>query len=473
MNAPEFDVLVIGAGYAGLSAATMLQAQGLSVALLEARDRVGGRTLERPVAGMPRLELGGQYFADVQERVTQLVKDVGLQAVPAWNEGDSFLALGDRVARYQSTPARCLVEQLEFPEEVGAEIEATLAELNRLYPQVSGATPWECDEAEQWDAVTFETWIAGRIASSTGREFFRFLTNQAYSTEPGQISLLQMLWFINTSHGLPPWATGGAQANRVAGGTQLVAQALAERLGDALRLNQPVQAIEQDDQGVRVQTPHREYSARAAIICLPPQLVAALDYAPSLPADLYRAFSAQQTGNTMKVQAVYERPFWRDKGWSGNGINWAGPQTFTYDNTLPGSDVGVLLGFLTARRATDMLRLPQEERKAAVLRAWADVFGPETLAPIDYIEKDWTADEFTRGGYGCHVPPGFWCELGPALGGESMPRFRRLWWAASDLAKDWNGYLEGALFAGEQAANEVTASLVTELQDAQLQPVNA
>lgn len=469
MPTPDCDVLVIGAGYAGLSATTTLQAQGFSVALLEARDRVGGRTLERPVAGMPRLELGGQYFADVQERITQLVKDVGLQAVPAWNEGDSFLALGDRVARYQSTPARCLVDELNFPAEVGAEIEATLHELNRLYPQVSGATPWTCDQAEQWDAVTFETWIASRIASPTGREFFRFLTNQAYSTEPGQISLLQMLWFINTSHGLPPWATGGAQANRVAGGTQLVAQKLAERLGDALRLNQTVQAIEQDDEGVRVQTQHRDYAARAAIICLPPQLVAGLHYTPSLPSDLHRAFSAQQTGNTMKVQAAYARPFWRDNGWSGNGINWAGPQTFTYDNTLPASDVGVLLGFLTARRATDMLRLPPEERKAAVLQAWATVFGPEALTPIDYIEKDWTADEFTRGGYGCHVPPGFWCELGPALGGESMPRFGRLWWAASDLAKDWNGYLEGALYAGEQAANEVDKCVSAELQVAQLQ----
>jgi monoamine oxidase len=207
-----------------------------------------------------------------------------------------------------------------------------------------------------------------------------------------------------------------------------------------------------------VETGERDYFAQTAIVCLPPQLVPGLIFSPALPPDLYRAFAAMQTGNTMKVQAVYDRPFWRDNGLSGNGISWDGPQTFTYDNTL-GDGPGVLLGFLTARRATECLRLPLAERKQAVLQAWADVFGPEALEPIDYIEHDWTADQFTRGGYGCHFPPGAWCELGSAFGGESMPRFQNVWWAASDLAKDWNGYLEGALFAGEQAAEEVAASL--------------
>src|SRR5262249_54870232 len=149
----------------------------------------------------------------------------------------------------------------------------------------------------------------------------------------GQISLLQMLWFLQTSHGLPAWALGGAQANRVDGGTQLVASGLADRLGEAVRLGQIVQGIEQTAVGVRVQTADREYQARAVIVCLPPQLVSFLSYEPSLPSDLQRAFSAQQTGNSMKVQAVYERPFWREQGWSGTGILWDGPQTFTYDNT--------------------------------------------------------------------------------------------------------------------------------------------
>ncbi len=369
------------------------------------------------------------------------------------------MAKGEQVARYESTPSKCLVEQLGEPAAVGAEIEGTLEELARLYPEVPAATPWRCPHAEDWDAVTFQSWIDGRIRSQSGKDYFRFLTNQAYSTEPGQISLLQMLWFLKTSHGLPAWALGGVQANRVEGGTQLVAKRLAERLGDAVHLGQIVQGIEQSAEGVCVRTASSEFRARAVIVCLPPQLVAGLCYNPPLPADLQRAFAAQQTGNTMKVQAVYDRSFWRDGGWSGTGILWDGPQTFSYDNTPSEGRPGVLLGFLTARRATDWNRRPLIERRTAVLEAWAAVFGPEALSPIDYLEMDWAAETFTRGGYGCHFPPGSWCELGPALGGERMPSFDRIWWAASDLAKDWNGYLEGALFAGEQAALEVASIL--------------
>ena len=469
MTANEFDVLIVGAGYTALAAATELKKMGRRVAVLEARDRVGGRTLERQIVGGQRLEMGGQYFAPSQERMTRLVHDLGLESYPAWSTGDWYLAEGERVARYQSTPAKCLVEQLGHPSVVREEIEATLAELARLYPEVPAATPWRCANAEAWDAMTFQTWIDGRHLSRPSQDFFQFLTNQAYSTEPGEISLLQMLWFLKTTHGLPAWALGGPQANRVKGGTQLVAERLAERLGDAIHLGQVVRGIEQDAQGVCVRTDDTTYRARAAIVCLPTQLLAGLRYDPPLPSDLYRALVALQTGNSMKVQAVYERPFWRERGWSGNGINWEGPQTFTFDNSpqvdspqangSQGSGPGVLLGFFSARRATDWNRRPAEERKTAVLQAWASVFGEEALTPLEYIEMDWAAEPFTRGGHGCHFPPGTWCELGPALGGEQMPRFNRVWWAASDLAKDWNGYLEGAIHAGEQAAAEVSSML--------------
>ncbi|WP_422927868.1 flavin monoamine oxidase family protein [Singulisphaera sp. PoT] len=458
MSQISCDVLVAGAGYAGLSAARALKAAGRSVVLLESRDRVGGRTLERQVAGW-RLELGGQYIAPIQERATKLVPELGLEFFTAWGEGDGFVAKDGKVARYQSTPARCLVESLGHPAEVAEEIEGTLNELGRLNELVPAATPWICPDAEAWDAVTFDTWINERNRTDASREFFRYLTNQAYSTEPGQISLLQMLWFLKTSHGLPPWAIGGLQANRVVGGTQLVAERMAEQLGDALHLGQIVRRVEQDDNGVLVKTVGAEYRAKAVVLCLPPQLLPGLNYEPRLPSDLYRAFSAFQTGNTTKVQAAYDRPFWRDKGLSGNGMIWDGPQTFSYDNSAKDGYPGVLLGFITARRATDWNRLSPADRRSSVLETWAKILGPEALDPIDYIEMDWTSEEFTRGGYGCHLTPGFWCELGQALGGESMPRFGRVWWAASDLAKDWNGYLEGGLFAGEQAAGEVDAFL--------------
>jgi monoamine oxidase len=320
---------------------------------------------------------------------------------------------------------------------------------------VPAATPWLHPKAQEWDGITFESWLDGRVKTKQAHRFLTLMTNQAFSTEPNEISLLQMLWFLKTSHGLPGWALGGPQANRVDGGTGLLAERLAQRLGKDVRLGQAVQSVRQDDRTVSVVTSQGTFRARAALVCLPPQLTNTLRFDPPLPSDLYRAFDGLQAGMTIKVQAVYERPFWREHGWSGNGIAFEGPQAFTFDNTPRAGTPGVLLGFISATQATEWSRLTPERRKAAVLSRWSDIFGKPSLEPIDYFEMNWPAEAFIRAGHGCHFSPGFWGPLGPALGGELMPRFGRVWWASSDLAKDWVGYLEGALRAGEQAGREI------------------
>jgi monoamine oxidase len=263
-----------------------------------------------------------------------------------------------------------------------------------------------------------------------------------------------MLWFFKTSHGLPPWAIGGGQANRVDGGTGLVALKMAEKVQDKIRYKEPVLKIVQQDDFVFVYTDKGMYKARAVVVCTPSQLISSMQYEPGLPSDLHRCFSALQTGNAIKVQAVYEKPFWRDKKFSGNGISYNGIPGFTYDNSGKNGSPGVLLGFITASHATEWNRLSQKERKEAVLHTWASVFGDKILSPLDYIEHDWLQNPYIRGGHGCHFPPGVWKELGPALGKEKMPHFGKIIFASSDIAKDWNGYLEGALYAGEQAALE-------------------
>lgn len=448
------DVIVVGAGYAGLVAAYRLGQSGHKVTLIEASSRVGGRTLDHEVSGM-RLELGGQYIAPEQHRVLGLIKELGLETYLSYGEGNSFFSFNGKVAPYKGSPAKCLVEGLGQPESIQEEIENGLKTLEQLFPQIPKDTPWTAPQAQFLDSLTFQTWLEATQPSLLVRNFFRFMTNQGFSTDPEEISLLQMLWFLNTSHGLPPWAVGGPQSYRIRGGTQLLAMRLAEKISGKILFNEPVLSIEQKNDRVWVHTLEKHYEAQAAIVCLPPQLLAQLRYDPILPADLFRAFSAFQIGNAMKVQAVYDRPFWRDKGWSGSGIIYEGPQTFTYDNSGPDGVPGVLLGFITASRATIWNRKSVEERKKAVLDAWAAVFGAAVLNPIEYVEMDWAQDPFIRGGHGCHLPPGVWCELGSALGGSHMPRFGRIFWAGSDLAKDWNGYLEGALFAGEQTALEV------------------
>ena len=449
------EILIIGAGYAGLVAAFSLHKNGHTVRVLEARPRVGGRALEYFKDGVPVCELGGQYLAPEQTRVHALLQELGLKTFPAWSSGSSFVSLNRQTGWYTTDLLDCFVKQLGQPTLVKREIEAVLAQLSALYQKVSATTPWLSEHAHAWDAITFQSWLDDSLQTAVAKDFFRFMVNQGFSTEPSEISLLQMLWFLKTSHGLPAWAIGGSQASRVVGGTQLVAERIAEVLGERVLANQPVVSIMQHDARVTVVTYDQTYHADAVIVCVPPQLSNTIVYDPILPADLFRAFAALQGGNAMKVQAIYQEPFWRAQGRSGNGILFDGPQTFTFDNSGPAGMPGVLLGFVTGNRATALSRKPFAERKQVVLQAWADVLGPEAHNVIDYVEMDWAQEQFTRGGHGCHFPPGAWSELGVALGANRLPSFGRIIWAASDVAKDWNGYLEGAVFAGQQAAEEV------------------
>ncbi|AGA24729.1 flavin monoamine oxidase family protein [Singulisphaera acidiphila] len=453
------DVLILGAGYAGLAAARLLRSRGRKVAVLEANDQVGGRTRDRVIHDGRRVELGGQYIVPDQTRVQEVAHELGLETYASWNEGDWFLSFEGRTARYRTSPGQCLVDEMGQPPAVRTEIETTIEELTRLNKSVSAVTPWLHPRAEEWDGITFASWLDGRIKTRPARQFINFMTNQAFSTEPDEISLLQMLWFIKTSHGVPGWALGGPQANRIDGGTGLLAERMSQELGQDVSLGQVAQSIRQDERSVSVVTNQGTFRARATLICLPPQLTNTVRFDPLLPSDLYRAFDGLQAGMTVKVQAVYDRPFWRERAWSGNGISFQGPQAFTFDNTPRAGTPGVLLGFISARQATEWSRLTPERRKAAVLGLWSDVYGEPSLEPIDYFEMNWPAQPFIRAGHGCHFSPGFWKPLGPALGGENMPRFGRVWWASSDLAKDWVGYLEGALRAGEQAAREIEREL--------------
>ncbi|MBX9923614.1 MAG: FAD-dependent oxidoreductase [Rhabdochlamydiaceae bacterium] len=448
-----FDVIVVGSGYTGLSAALKLQSEGSHVLVLEANNRVGGRALDVLVAGNFRLELGGQYIAPVQERVTRMISHLGLETYQAWGKGNNFMLYKEQIALHQETPAEC-IGKLLGDVSIQKEIEKTLSLLDAMQKDVPADKPWQYLDAHLWDSMTFQSWIDGHVTSAAAKEFFRFMTNQGFSTEPEQVSLLQMLWFFKTSHGLPPWAIGGKQANRVKGGTGLVAIKMAEKLKEPVRYDERVIKISQSAENITVFTEKNIFSAKSAIVAIPPQMIPAIHYEPQIPSDIHRAFSSLQTGNAMKVQAVFKTPFWREKNLSGNGISFNRSPTFTYDNSGEAGTPGVLLGFLTGSQATEMNKWSLEKRKQSILSTWAQVFGSEIMDPIEYIEHNWLEEPNIRGGHGCHFPPGVWKELGAALGQKKMPHFQRIIWAASDLAKDWNGYLEGAIHAGEQAAIE-------------------
>ena len=127
----------------------------------------------------------------------------------------------------------------------------------------------------------------------------------------------------------------------------------------------------------------------------------------------------------------------------------------TFDNSPPDGSPGMLLGFLEGRHARQLGRLEPAERRELVVGCFARMFGDRAAKPERYIERLWAEEEFSRGCYGCHLPPGAWTNYGEALRAPIGP----LHWAGAEIAEVWSGYMDGAVRSGEAAAAEVLAAL--------------
>jgi monoamine oxidase len=274
-----------------------------------------------------------------------------------------------------------------------------------------------------------------------------------WATQPEDLSLLHVLFYIHAAGGLDQLfdTEGGAQQDRFVGGSQLVPIRMAERLGDErLSLRSPVRAIRQADDGVTVEADGVTARARRAIVALAPTLAGRIAYDPPLPGFRDQLTQRMPLGTVAKCMAIYEEPFWRSEGLSGQGASATGPVKLTFDNSPPGRSPGVLLGFLEGRHARELGRVPAAERRSAVTGCFARLFGPRAARPSAYVERLWAEDEWSRGCYGCHMPPGAWTGYGPAL----REPIGRLHWAGAEYATVWNGYMDGAVRSGERAAEE-------------------
>ena len=173
-------------------------------------------------------------------------------------------------------------------------------------------------------------------------------------------------------------------------------------------------------------------------------------------------------GAVIKCHAVYDRPFWRERGLSGRAESDADPCKVTTDNSPPDGSAGVMTGFILAHDAREWGARPAGEREAgereaAVLESFARFFGEEALRPRAYAELDWGAEVYSRGGYGGFAPPGFLTDHGAAL----REPVGRVYWAGTETATEWSGYMDGAVQSGERAAREALAGIgLSESRDA-------
>jgi monoamine oxidase len=442
---PDCDVVVVGAGLSGLSAARELSGAGLDVRVLEARDRVGGRTLNHLVGERPEdvVELGGQWVGPSQHEVLELARELGLETYPTHTEGRNlFESDRGRLKRYRGTIP--MLGPLVMADYGRADLR-----LKRLIKRVSAEAPWEARDAERLDEQTFATWIRRAVRTRTAREAMAAACRAVFSVEPADVSLLHVLFYAASAGGWDDLldTEGGAQQDRIVGGSQLISLRMADQLGDRIELKTPVRKIVAGRDEIAV----GGLSARRAIVALPPALAGRIEYEPPLPAARDQLTQRMPMGSVIKCMAIYDEPFWREDGLSGTATSLPGPVQVIFDNTPANGTPGVLLGFLEGRDARELGTLPEPDRRAAVVACFERIFGPAAAVPGGYVEQDWSSEPYSRGCYAGVLGPGAWTGYGRAL----REPVGRLHWAGTETATRWMGYFDGAIQAGKRAAGEV------------------
>ncbi len=440
------DVVVIGAGAAGLTAANDLRAQGLSVAVLEARDRVGGRLWTDVVDGAT-LEIGGQWVSPDQDALIETLADLGLETYSRHREGDSVYIgpSGERMRftgdAYPVAPATARV------------IEEVTARLDAMVAKIDPDRPWTHPRAAEWDSVSWDAWLRTQTDDDEAVRNLAFATGSAMLTKPTHaFSLLQSL-LMAASAGSYSHLTDAdfILDKRVVGGLQQVPLLLAERLGGDVHLGAPVRSLAWGEQGVTATAPGVTVHARYAVLALAPVLYPRISFEPALPRLQQQLHQHISMGFVIKVHAVYDRPFWREQGLSGTAFSPYELSHEAYDNTNHGDSRGTLVGFVSDRNADDVFRLSAPERRERILESLSHYYGPEALHPEVYYESDWGAEEWTRGAYAASFDLGGLHRYGADLRTPVGP----IHFACSDMAGAGYQHVDGAIRMGRLVAARI------------------
>jgi monoamine oxidase len=444
------DVAIVGGGLAGLTAARALVAKGHSVVVLEARRRVGGRTLNAPVGNGAVVEVGGQWVGPGQDRIMALAASVGVKTFKSYTAGA-------QIFEFQGTRKDFSGLIPPLPSADAAEFNTVLGALETLRATVPLDAPYNAPNARALDGQTVETWKLANAQTAGARFLIDLIVESVYAAEPRDMSMLHFLFYANSGGGLINLTStaGGAQDSRFIGGSQEVSIRVAGALGRRVVLGAPARRITAGSTGAVVRTDAGDFHAKRVIVACSPALASRIDYEPILPALRDQLTQRVPQGSAIKFEAVYDTPFWRANGQSGYTNSDISPVKLTYDNSPPSGRPGVLLGFVLGEDARVLGQRSAAARRAAVLGAFTRLYGAQAAGPRQLLEHNWSEEEWTRGCYVGFMPPGVWADYGSAL----RTPVGRIHWAGTETSEVFCGYMDGAVRSGERAAREVLAEL--------------
>ena len=441
------DVVVVGAGFAGLSAARDLVRLGYDVVVLEGRDRVGGRSATTTIAGTP-VDLGGTFVGPTQDEVLALAAELGCETVPTYGRGKNLIRWRGRVRSYRSTIPRLSILEL-------VDVSRIQWRFERISRQVPVHEPWTAPTAHKLDAQSLDAWLRSVYAGASTRDLMAIVARVTWGCEPDEVSMLHAVRYVKAAGGLGRMldVEGGAQQDRFPGGTQQIAVRMADELGPRVVLSSVVRRIERRaEDAVTVEYDQGRVAARSVIVAIPPEHRAGIVFEPALPAEYEKLAQHWPQGRLSKAYAAYDTPFWRADGRSGEAVSDEGPVFITFDVSPGDKGPGILLGFTDARTFDP---LSAADRRDRALAGFATLFGDAALQPIDYVDHCWGTEKFAPGGPTAAVPPGSWTTYGPWL----RKPVDGIVWAGTETADEWTGFLDGAVRSGKRAAAEVDRML--------------
>jgi monoamine oxidase len=445
----EADVCIVGAGYAGLTAARRLSEAGKSVVVLEARERVGGRiwTYSLPDGGV--VDRGGAWIGPQHDAILRLAQEVGVTTYKTWVKGAHLLIGEGRTRRYTGLIPR--ISPLAV---------LTLAfanwKINRMARQVPLDAPWTARRAAEWDARSIASWLErSGVRTTIARDLLESAVRGLMTTDLSQASLLHLLFLAHAHGSIDALFSieNGAQENLVNGGAGAIARELADALGDAVRLGTPVRSIAQSRDRVLVASDSLVVSARHAVVTVPPALALEIAFDPPLASDRTDLYRNAIGGQATKTLVVYDEAFWRADGFSGQTAEPGAIVELTIDAGCPSGSPGILAAFAFGPVAERAAAFDARSRRKVVLDALAQRFGPRAAKPAGFVETSWWQEEWTRGCSMAHFTPGTLTRHGHLL----REPFGCVHWAGTETATISHGAIDGAVRSGERAATEILA----------------